>query len=79
MRPLSVVMLEPHFYEVVEVPLPQDHEVVEALLLDRLIEPLDIGVGVRCPESGLDNLDVGRAKSASTAAVNLECGRGRAS
>lgn len=46
-RPLHVVVLEPLGNQVVEVPLAQDHEVVEALLLNRLDEPFDIGVGVR--------------------------------
>ena len=50
MRPFFVVMLQPLRHQVVEVPLTKNNEVVEALLLDRLDEPLHEGVRVRRPE-----------------------------
>jgi hypothetical protein len=36
MWPLLVIMLQPLHHEVVEVPLAKNHQVIQALLLDRL-------------------------------------------
>jgi hypothetical protein len=46
MRPLFVVMLEPLGHQVVEMPLAENHKVIETLLLDRLNKPLHVGVRV---------------------------------
>ena len=46
MRPLGVVVLDVLSCEIIEVLLAKDQEVIEALLLDRLHEPLNVGVEV---------------------------------
>ncbi len=47
MRPFGVVVLDVLADQVVDVPLAADDEVVRALLLLRLDEPLDIRLQIR--------------------------------
>ena len=47
MRPLGVVVLDVLANQIVEVLLAEHQEVIEALDLQRLNQPLDVGVGVR--------------------------------
>jgi hypothetical protein len=56
-RPFNVIVLQPLGHEVVKVLGAEDHEVVQALLLNRLNHPFDEGVRVRCPEGCLANVD----------------------
>jgi hypothetical protein len=44
MRPLLVIVLDVFPHQIVEVLFAEDKEVVQALNLHRLDEPLDIGV-----------------------------------
>src|SRR5688572_12810408 len=60
MRPLVVIVLDVLPHDVVHVLLPEDHEPVQALLLDALDEPLDVGVHVRRAKevTGLEIVDM---------------------
>jgi hypothetical protein len=47
MRPLRVIVLNVLTNQIVEVLLAKDEEVIQALLLNRLHKPLDVGVEIR--------------------------------
>jgi hypothetical protein len=57
MRPLGMIVFDEFPAQVVHVPLPEHHEVIEAFLLDALHEPLDKGSRIGraiCRSAGLD-------------------------
>ena len=58
MRPLGVVMLDVLVDQMIEMTLAEDHEVVEALLFDRLDPPLGIGVEHWRPWLEFEHADV---------------------
>ena len=53
-----VVVLDELAHQIPKMFLPQHDEVVQALLLDRLHEPLRVGVLIRCPDGRPFELDV---------------------
>lgn len=68
-RPLPVVVVDVLGQQVVQVPGAQDDEVVEALDLDALDQPLDMGVEVGRPVPQLRGLDADLGQRSAEGAV----------
>ena len=69
MRPLRVVVLDVLPHQVVEMLLAEDQEVVQALDLQRLNEPLDEGIGVGRPDGRSPSSDSFRRQDVIEPAV----------
>ena len=70
-RSFRVVMLNGFRHQMIHVLLAEHDEVIENFLLKCLDEPLDVGVGVRCPKRRLFPYAPTVPKIASNAFVNF--------
>jgi hypothetical protein len=57
MRPLFGVVTHVGTKHAIEMPTPEDQDVVQAFRADGPHEPLGEGVGLRCPDRSADDLD----------------------